>query len=106
DVIGWCDVIPKDHFGFHRHEGRLGMGIIATHRQKGVGSRLLSATLDAAFAFGLTRIELTVREANINAIALYKRCGFVVEGLQRHAVCIEGQYEDTLSMALLRNKEA
>jgi ribosomal protein S18 acetylase RimI-like enzyme len=45
---------------------------------------------------------LTVREKNINAIALYKSLGFETEGLHHNAVCIEGQYESLYSMALLR----
>ncbi len=29
------------------------------------------------------RVELTVRETNASAIALYRKAGFAVEGLQR-----------------------
>ena len=71
-------------------------------RGKGIGRQLMRRTIDAAFAFGLTRIELTVREGNSNAIALYKSLGFEIEGLHRNAVCIEGRYENLYSMALLR----
>ena len=71
-------------------------------RGKGIGRKLMRRTIGAAFAFGLTRIELTVRENNVNAIALYKSLGFEIEGLHRNAVCIEGHYENLYSMALLR----
>ena len=71
-------------------------------RHMGIGRKLMRRTIDAAFAFGLTRIELTVREENVNAMALYKSLGFVIEGFHRNAVCIEGQYENIYSMALLR----
>ena len=46
-------------------------------------------------------IELTVRETNVNAIALYRNFGFETEGMHRNAVRIEGRYENTLSMALV-----
>ena len=39
---------------------------------------------------------------NANAIGLYKSLSFEIEGLHRKAVCIEGQYENLHSMALLR----
>lgn len=42
-----------------------------------------------------------MRETNINAIALYESFGFEMEGLHRKAVCIDGCYENTLSMALM-----
>ena len=71
-------------------------------RGQGIGRQLMQRAIDAAFAFGLTRIELTVREDNVNAIALYKSLGFDIEGLHRNAVCIDGQYENLYSMALLR----
>jgi hypothetical protein len=84
-VVGWCDVIPNRSRVIYSHCGTLGV----------------RRTIGAAFAFGLTRIELTVRENNVNAIALYKSLGFEIEGLHRNAVCIEGQYENLYSMALL-----
>jgi hypothetical protein len=67
-----------------------------------IGRPIIRRTIDAAFAFGLTRIELTVRQGNANAIALYKSLGFEIEGLHRNAVCIDGQFENLHSMALLR----
>jgi len=62
---------------------------------------LLETTLKAAFDRGLTRIQLTAWESNINAIALYRKFGFIVEGLLRGAICLDGRYSNLLSMALL-----
>jgi ribosomal protein S18 acetylase RimI-like enzyme len=101
-VVGWCDVIPNRTRVIHSHGGTLGIGLLPDFRGRGIGRRLMQQTIDAAFAFGLTRIELTVREGNVNAIALYKSLGFETEGLHRNAVCIEGQYENLYSMALLK----
>jgi ribosomal protein S18 acetylase RimI-like enzyme len=84
----------------YSHCGTLGIGLLPDFRGRGIGRRLMQQTIDAAF--GLTRIELTVREGNVNAIALYKSLGFETEGLHRNAVCIEGRYENLYSMALLR----
>src|SRR5262245_24943820 len=43
-VVGWCDVIPFEPEGF-RHTGRLGMGLAPGHRGRGIGTRLLDATV-------------------------------------------------------------
>jgi RimJ/RimL family protein N-acetyltransferase len=101
-VIGWCDVLPNRTRVIYAHCGTLGIGLLPEFRGKGIGRGLMQRTIDAAFAFGLTRIELTVRESNANAIALYKSLGFAIEGLHRNAVCIEGEYENLYSMALLK----
>jgi ribosomal protein S18 acetylase RimI-like enzyme len=70
-------------------------------RGKGIGKRLLRQTVDAARARGLTRIELTVREDNPGAIALYTGMGFVAEGLMRNAFRVDGRYQNLMMMALL-----
>jgi RimJ/RimL family protein N-acetyltransferase len=101
-VVGWCDVLPNQSRVIYSHCGTLGVGLLPEFRGKGIGRQLMQQTIDAAFAFGLTRIELTVREGNANAIALYESLGFEIEGFHRNAVCIEGQYENLHSMALLR----
>ena len=99
-LIGWCDISPLDRPVF-THIGSLGIGVIATHRGKGVGRALMSAALQKARQKGLTRIELTVRENNKRAIKLYEEFGFVAEGIHKKAVCINGEYENHVFMALL-----
>jgi len=100
EVVGWCDVLPKA-WPIHAHVGVLGMGLLPPFRGQGIGRRLIAKTLDAARGLGLSRIELTVREDNANAIALYKKIGFVAEGVQRNAFKVDGRYENLVMMALL-----
>ena len=99
-VIGWCDIIPSHRVGFG-HSGAVGMGIVNEWRGKGLGKALLSACIQKAFDNGLTRIELEVYADNMNAIELYRRLGFVEEGLKRQARFLDGQYQDLLIMALI-----
>jgi len=99
EVIGWCDVTPKPR-PIYAHSGVLGMGLLPPFRGQGIGKRLIAQALDAARDFGLQRVELTVRENNTNAIALYKQTGFVVEGVQHNAILLDGNYENLILMAL------
>ena len=99
-VVGWCDVVPKPRETL-RHSGVLGMGVAATHRGRGIGARLLAATLRAAAAGGITRIDLVVRADNAPAIGLYGRFGFETEGLLRDYIRIDGSAYDALMMARL-----
>jgi RimJ/RimL family protein N-acetyltransferase len=49
----------------------------------------------------MTRVELTVREDNRRAIALYKKFGFVAEGVKRNGFRVDGRYYNVISMAVL-----
>lgn len=99
-VVGWCDITSLHRHAF-AHSGSLGIGVLAPYRGQGIGVALIRAALNKAKAIGLTRIELTVRETNQRAIALYENEGFLIEGLHRNAVRIENKYENQISMALL-----
>jgi len=102
-IVGWCDIIRSDRPVF-RHCGFLGIGILAQHRGLGIGRALMSATIDAAFSSGISRVELTVRADNLRAISLYKRLGFVTEGHLRHHMLVDGQFHDSLVMSLIASE--
>src|SRR6188508_2427883 len=69
-VVGWCDVLPT-HGETRAHVGTLGIGVVPAARGRGIGPRLLRTAIDSAWARGFTRIELTVRQDNPRACALY-----------------------------------
>lgn len=100
-IVGWCDISSFDRPIF-AHSGTLGIGILAPYRGQGIGKALMKTVLQKAKEKkGLTRIELTVREKNVSAIALYTQFGFEKEGIHKNAVCIDGKYENHVFMALL-----
>ena len=99
-VGGWCDVAVRPR-STQRHSGILGMGVISEYRGKGIGRALMQATLAAAKASGIRRIELMVRVDNKPARRLYESFGFVAEGLCKRHMCIDGQFIDSWLMALL-----
>jgi RimJ/RimL family protein N-acetyltransferase len=100
EVVGWCDVLPNT-WPIYAHTGVLGVALLPPLRGQGVGRQLIARTLDAARTFGLSRVELTVRENNKIAISLYKKFGFETEGLKRNALKIDGRYENLVLMGLL-----
>lgn len=99
-VVGWCDIRrhPRE---VHAHRGTLGMGIIPGYRERGLGRRLITATIDAARGQGLHRIDLDVHADNLRARALYEKVGFVEEGTARDGVRIDGRFIDVVQMGLL-----
>lgn len=104
DVVGWCDIVRNGREGF-RHVGYLGMGLLPAYRGRGLGKRLARATIDAALAAGMERIELDVFASNERAIALYHQLGFETEGVKRRARKLDGRTDDNVCMALLANEE-
>lgn len=97
-VVGWCDILPhqREHT---QHIGGVGMGVVKTFRNQGIGSRLLLGCLEKAKRFGFEKIELEVYADNTSAIGLYKKFGFQVEGVRRKSRKIEGKYQDIVHMA-------
>ena len=102
NVVGWCDVLRNTKRVVYAHCGTLGIGLLPEFRGRGIGRQLMQTAIGAAWQCGITRIELTVREHNANAIALYKSLGFEIEGRQRNAVRIDGQYQNVYAMALVK----
>ena len=100
-VVGWCDALPV--VGEARaHIAVLGIALLPQARHQGLGAQLMQAVIQKAWQKGLTRIELSVRIDNLNAFALYKRQGFVVEGTLRNGGRINNEYHDVYAMARLR----
>jgi len=99
-VIGWCD-IRRETIPVYAHCGHLGMGLHPDYRGKGLGERLIRASLDAARAAGFERIELSVYGENTRAAALYRRVGFVHEGTRVRGKKVDGQYDDVHMMGML-----
>jgi ribosomal protein S18 acetylase RimI-like enzyme len=100
EVVGWCDVTPMSR-PTQAHRGVFGVGLLPQFRGQGIGTKLTQSALAAARAFGLHRVELTVREHNTGAIVLYKKAGFEIEGVQRGAVLVDGVYENVVCMAVV-----
>lgn len=98
-VTAWCDIRREAPAGIS-HCGTLGMGVLSAYRGQGVGEQLLCTKLNKAKTFGIERVELAVRADNQRAYNLYRKLGFVEEGVKRRSVKIDGVYHDRILMAL------
>lgn len=97
EVIGSIH-IDVSRFGF----GELGMAILRDWRGKGVGSALLAAGIEWARAQGLHKLCLGVFPHNAAGVALYRKFGFVDEGLRvKHIRRQSGELWDVLEMGLM-----
>jgi RimJ/RimL family protein N-acetyltransferase len=96
EIVGSLHIEPS-RFGV----GEIGMGITRAWRGRGVGTALMTAALEKARAEGLHKLSLEVFPHNTAAIALYRKFGFVDEGLRlRHYRRASGEVWDSLLMGL------
>jgi len=99
EVVGWCDIYRSSDRG-SEHVGSLGMGLIPSHRGRGLGRALIEATIGAART-GFRRVELEVYASNTAAIGLYERVGFTHEGRRIGAIWLDGRDRDILMMGMV-----
>ena len=85
-------------------EGQItNIAVLAEHRGKGLGGRILSWLIDAARERRCEMISLEVRESNLAAISLYEKNGFAVAGRRKRFY--KNPSEDALVMLLRLNYE-
>ncbi|MDH5633308.1 MAG: GNAT family N-acetyltransferase [Gammaproteobacteria bacterium] len=101
-IIAWGDITCPFTRPPYMHIGRLGMGVLKEYRGQGVGNRLLTHLVEAAWAYGFRRLDLEVFAGNEAAINLYLKHGYEVEGRKKYLRYLDGEFEDTLVMAQYR----
>lgn len=74
------------------------IGILQAFSGQGLGSRFFQVAEQWARSWGAHRLELTVMCHNERGLALYQKMGFMVEGRQREALKVDGQYIDEFMM--------
>lgn len=81
------------------------VGILIGEKQfwnQGYGTETMRLFLKHGFeTLNLNRIFLVVYEINPRAIRAYEKAGFVLEGRQRQAIYMDGEYSDVLMMSVL-----
>jgi RimJ/RimL family protein N-acetyltransferase len=104
-VVGWCNIHVQpqtEHRGGFSHVGTVGMGLDVAWRGQGLGRQMLQTVFDTAGKVGIERVELQVYASNESAVKLYRKFGFVTEGVKSRARKLDGQYDDIIMMARLR----
>ncbi len=85
----------------------LGMLVAPEWRRRGVGSALMEAGIDWARAAGSHKVVLQLWPHNHAALALYRKFGFVQEGLlRRHYPRRNGELWDALVMGLVLDEHS
>jgi RimJ/RimL family protein N-acetyltransferase len=84
-----------------KHSTYLVIGILQEHRGKGIGTKLFERVTEWASINNISRLELTVVTENEAGVALYKKCGFEIEGTKRNSLIIDGRAFNEFYMSKL-----
>ncbi len=74
------------------------VGIRQQFTGQGLGARLFAGLEAWARRAGVHRLELTVMAHNTRGVALYQKRGFVIEGVKKHSMLVDGCYIDEYYM--------
>ena len=77
------------------------VGVLSSRQGKGVASKLFEHAELWAFGNGIHRIELTALADNVSAIGLYKKLGYVEEGIRKESSYLGNKFVDEIYMAKL-----
>lgn len=100
-VVGYIKLVI-DEEKRRKHKGRISIAVHKDYQGNGVGSKLFKAAIDLAKNWlMLKKLELTVLETNQNAIAMYEKYGFEVEGVFKEDTVVNGKYENVVSMGMI-----
>jgi len=94
-IVGTCSFSAKDK-GRLRHRGDMGWVVHQNYIGKGIGTKLLRATLAEAKKRGFKKAQAEATVANIASFKIAKKCGFKVEGKMKKGLLLDnGKYVDS-----------
>ncbi len=81
--IGWCDAVSDNGI-----DARLGMGLLKSMRNKGIGTELLKNTVELSIDYGYKSLKLDVWKSNKRAVHIYEKAGFTIYGEDDKKLCM------------------
>jgi RimJ/RimL family protein N-acetyltransferase len=104
-LVGSAGLSHNRHIKMAHRAHIWGVYISPPSRGRGLGSHLMTATLDLAASWpGVTSVGLSVSVRSHAAIRLYQRLGFVQWGLEPGALILDGHAYDEIHMAAVLDK--
>ncbi|MDZ5253958.1 GNAT family N-acetyltransferase [Clostridium sp. LIBA-8841] len=86
-----------------KHVASITLMVDSSYQNKGVGKMLMDKLIDLGEELNIIRLELSVFRDNYKAINLYKKFGFLEEGIKVKSALKNGEYTDELMMARIKN---
>ena len=99
-LIGTCEFM---NFDDESRRCEIGCGLVSSEWSKGYMSEALRSIIDFGFAvLDLNRIEACIVSGNSASVRLFRKLGFVYEGVAREKEFFKGKFHDEIIMSMLR----
>lgn len=99
-IVGYISA-QRESLNRVAHTAYVVVGILKEYTNHGIGTEFFKRLNQWAKETGVQRLELTVVCENENAVHLYEKSGFQIEGTKRNSVLVDGMFLDEYYMAKL-----
>ena len=96
EVIGWAALSPVSSREAYAGVAEASLYIAARACGRGVGSKLMSALIEASERAGIWTLHSSTFPENAASLALQKKHGFRVIGIRERVGCHYGRWRDTV----------
>ncbi|MDZ5473814.1 GNAT family N-acetyltransferase [Bacillus sp. 31A1R] len=97
ELVGYL-MAKGNHLIRAKHSAYLVVGVHVNYRGQGIGKELFEELFIWARRLQLKRLELTAIQDNKNAVKLYQKMGFIIEGEKHGSLLIDGEAVDEYFM--------
>ena len=98
EIVGYLWA-QTERLNRNAHVAYIVIGILKDYRHQGIGTEFFRLLDEWAKEKGLVRLELTVECINVDAVKLYEKCGFQIEGTREKSMKVDGEFVDEYYMA-------
>jgi len=98
EIVGYLWA-QRERLNRNAHVAYIVIGILKDYRHQGIGTEFFRLLDEWAKEKGLVRLELTVECINVDAVKLYEKCGFQIEGTREKSMKVDGEFVDEYYMA-------
>ncbi len=94
-IVGQCTLIrlnpPK-----LSHVANVGIAVSKNYQGRGIGKKLLRKAEEIAKSMGILKIEVEIAEENVRSLSLFRKMGYVQEGVRKKRFGYKGRFIDMI----------
>jgi L-amino acid N-acyltransferase YncA len=101
DVVGWAALSPISPRAAYRGVTEVSIYVAERARERGIGSQLMCALIEASEAHGIWTLQAQMFPENAASVALFQSSEFRIVGSREKIGCLNGRWRD---VALLERR--